>query len=82
MEISQYIKIGDLTALDEPVPFLAQLDINPTLPADNSSSLPSFSLNDLDGYSDMEPRLSDDQEDALLKVTMVGSDIAIDLNSQ
>lgn len=56
------------------MPSLTQLDINPTLPTDNSSPLPSFSLNELDGYSDVEPRLSDEQEDELLKVRLSGLD--------
>jgi len=66
-EVSQYIKIDDLTTLDEPAPALALLDTDPTLPAEKPSSLPSFFLN-LDSYADMEPRLNHKEEDALLQV--------------
>jgi proteasome activator subunit 4 len=66
-EVSQYIKINDLTAFDEPGPALALLATDPTLPVEKPFSLPSFSLN-LDGSPDMEPHLTRDEEDALLKV--------------
>ncbi|KAF9535513.1 hypothetical protein CPB83DRAFT_841889 [Crepidotus variabilis] len=68
VEISQYIKIGDLSVFEEPPIPLAQLDMEPTLPAGKSMAMPTMSLNDLDGaYTDMEPRLSEEEEDALLK---------------
>ncbi|KAF8058272.1 hypothetical protein FPV67DRAFT_1786012 [Lyophyllum atratum] len=65
VEISQFIKIGDLTTNEEQRPVL---DAEPILPPDNALSLPSFSLDEMDGrYTDLEPRLSDEEEDALVK---------------
>ncbi len=46
--------------LDEPAPAHTQLDTNPTSP--------SLSFNDLEVYTGTEPRLSHEEEDALLKV--------------
>jgi hypothetical protein len=66
VEISQYIKIGDLTS-DEAES--VQLDSEPTLPVGHSAALPSFSIDELDDpYGDMTTRLTDEEEDALLKV--------------
>jgi proteasome activator subunit 4 len=66
VEISQYIKIGDLTSdeaeSDHP-------DSEPTLPVGHSTPSPSFSVDELeDPYGDMATRLTDEEEDALLKV--------------
>jgi len=67
VEISQYIKIGDLTGFDESAPH-TQLDDEPTLPTGQPLSLPSFSLDELESpYIDLGSRLTDDEEDALLK---------------
>ncbi|KAG6902315.1 hypothetical protein C0995_001694 [Termitomyces sp. Mi166 len=66
VEVAQFIKFGDLTINDESPPAL--LDAEPTLPVENSVPLPSFSLDDLDGqYTDIEQRLTNEEEDALLK---------------
>ncbi|KNZ79712.1 Proteasome activator complex subunit 4 [Termitomyces sp. J132] len=66
VEIAQFIKFGDLTVNDEPRPTF--LDAEPTLPVDNSVPLPSFSLDDMDDqYTDIEQRLTIEEEDALLK---------------
>ncbi|KAF8168284.1 hypothetical protein B0H34DRAFT_792908 [Crassisporium funariophilum] len=67
VEISQYIKIGDLTGFDDTPP--ARLDSEPTLPITTQPiALPSFSLEELEGpYTDMGSRLTDVEEDALLK---------------
>jgi proteasome activator subunit 4 len=66
IEISQYIKIGDLTS-DEAES--VRLDSEPTLPVGHSAPLPSFSMDELvDPYGDMDSRLTDEEEDALLKV--------------
>ncbi|KAG6832246.1 hypothetical protein H0H92_004211 [Tricholoma furcatifolium] len=67
VEISQFIKFGDLTMDEGPRPLL--LDAEPTLPANNvNPALPSFSLDDADArYFDMKPRLTEEVEDALLK---------------
>lgn len=67
VEIAQHIKIGDLTTFDESAPSLSQLDANSTL-STAKSSLPSLSPGDLEGYPYIEPRLSNEEEDALLKV--------------
>ena len=46
-----------------------QPDPEPTLPAGHSAPLPSFSVDELDDpYGDMATRLTDEEEDALLKV--------------
>ncbi|KAG6845633.1 hypothetical protein H0H87_005840 [Tephrocybe sp. NHM501043] len=66
VEISQFIKFSDLTTGEEPHP--PPRDTEPTLPVTNAGTLPSFSLDDVDGhYTDFESRLSDEEEDALLK---------------
>lgn len=66
VEISQYIKIGDLTS-DEAES--VQVDSEPTLPVGQSAPLPLFSIEELDdSYGDMTTRLTDEEEDALLKV--------------
>ncbi|RDB28522.1 Proteasome activator complex subunit 4 [Hypsizygus marmoreus] len=66
VEISQFIKIGDLTMNEELRP--AFLDSEPTLPLNSNLPLPSFSLDELNGpYAEMEPRLTHEEEDALLK---------------
>ncbi|KAF8971515.1 hypothetical protein BDZ97DRAFT_1913988 [Flammula alnicola] len=69
VEISQYIKIGDLTAFDDdPQPQHGSLDVEPTLPTGHRVPLPSFSLDELDeSYTDMPSRLTNEEEDALLK---------------
>ena len=47
-----------------------QLDSEPTLPVGQSASLPLFSIEELDdSYGDMATRLTDEEEDALLKVS-------------
>ncbi|KAF8807238.1 hypothetical protein BYT27DRAFT_7232792 [Phlegmacium glaucopus] len=63
VEISQYIKIGDLSDEAESV----RLDSEPTLPIGHAVSLPSFSMDELDPYMDMASRLTNEEEDALLK---------------
>jgi hypothetical protein len=46
-----------------------QLDSEPTLPVGQAVSLPSFTTDDLDDpYVDIASRLTDEEEDALLKV--------------
>jgi hypothetical protein len=46
-----------------------RLDSEPTLPVAQSVPLPLFSIEELDdSYGDMATRLSDEEEDALLKV--------------
>lgn len=46
-----------------------QLDSEPTLPVGNSIPLPLFSIEELDdSYGDLASRLTDEEEDALLKV--------------
>lgn len=46
-----------------------QLDSEPTLPVGHSAPLPLFSIEELDdSYGDMASRLTDEEEDALLKV--------------
>lgn len=60
--------IGDLTRFDKLK--LPQLDTEAILPTPRSVSLPSFSLDEVNGgpYATMEPKLSKEDEDALLKV--------------
>ncbi|KAG6837040.1 hypothetical protein H0H93_015903 [Arthromyces matolae] len=66
VEIAQFVKFGDLTNSEGSRP--AFLDSEPTLPLENSVTLPSFSLDDLDSqYTDVEQRLSNEEEDALLQ---------------
>lgn len=65
MEISQYITIGDLTGFDEGAPLGAT---EPTLPPETANlTLPSLSFDD-DGFADLTPKLTLEEEDALLKV--------------
>ncbi|KAF9056646.1 hypothetical protein BJ165DRAFT_1522537 [Panaeolus papilionaceus] len=62
IEISQYIKIGDLTAYEQ----------TPSngLDADSFISPPPLRFDDLDAvYSETEPLLTDEQEDAMLRDT-------------
>ena len=52
---------------------LVRLDSEHTLPPTPPLTLPSFTTNELNGPThDVEPRLSDDDEDALLKDTTSG----------
>lgn len=45
------------------------LDSEPTLPSGQDIALPSFSLDDLNGpFTDLVSRLTDEEEDALLRV--------------
>ena len=75
VEISQYIKIGDLTSEEAES---VRLDSEPTLPVGQSASLPLFSIEELDdSYGDMT-RLTDEEEDALLKVGQNMAVILID----
>ncbi len=65
VEISQYITIGDLTGFDDTVQWS---DTEPTLPPETANlSLPSLSFDD-DGFADLTPKLTQEEEDALLKV--------------
>ena len=49
-----------------------QLDSEPTLPIGRSTPLPLFSIEELDdSYGDMASRLTDEEEDALLKVGQI-----------
>jgi len=58
--------IGDLTNDEVPA---ANLDLEPTLPSDTQVTFPSFSQDDPEGsYIDMRSTLTDEEEDALLKV--------------
>ncbi|KAG5652289.1 hypothetical protein H0H81_005549 [Sphagnurus paluster] len=66
VEISQFIKFGDLTMNEDSRPGLP--DAEPILPQNSTATLPSFSLDEIDGrYNELEPRLTDEEEDALLK---------------
>ncbi|KAG6910596.1 hypothetical protein DXG01_009547 [Tephrocybe rancida] len=66
VEIAQFIKFGDLTTEGDSGP--TPIDTEPTLPAINAGSIPLFVLDELDSqYTDIESRLSDEEEDALLK---------------
>src|SRR5688572_6082749 len=65
IEISQYIRIGDLTGYEGHR--LTNPDTEPTLPPEQSANLPSFSMDELEG-PELVPRLTDTEEDALLKV--------------
>ncbi|KAF9270499.1 ARM repeat-containing protein [Marasmius fiardii PR-910] len=69
VEISQYIKFGDLTTGENKQPTL--LDSEHTEPKNSELKLPSLSLDEPDGMYDLnlEPRLSHDEEDMLLKDT-------------
>ncbi|KAF5355656.1 hypothetical protein D9756_004216 [Leucocoprinus leucothites] len=64
VEISQYITIGDLTSFGDTVP---QSDVEPTLPPETHLTLPSLSFGDVDAYADLIPKLTTEEEDALLK---------------
>ncbi|KAF5374850.1 hypothetical protein D9758_000077 [Tetrapyrgos nigripes] len=65
-EISQYIKFGDLTG----APTNEMLDYAPRQPSTPGPTLPMFDLNGFGGsVQDEEPRLSNEEEDALLKDT-------------
>ena len=64
VEISQYIKFGDLTTSDHSMS--TRLDSEPTLPHVEAISLPN-GVDDLP--PGMERRLSNEEEDALLKDT-------------
>jgi hypothetical protein len=65
--MAQYIEIGDLTGYVESRQSSPPLD--PTLPPPNGvNSLPSLNLVDLDGAYSEVARLTNDEEDALLKV--------------
>jgi len=67
VEISQYIEFGDLTTPEDSM--TVRLDSEPTLQSNAPVSTPPFSLDELD--SGIEPRLSNDDEDALLKVNIL-----------
>ena len=65
--MAQYIEVGDLTGYAESRQSSPPLD--PTLPASNAvNSLPSLNLADLDDAYSEVAKLSNDEEDALLKV--------------
>ncbi|KAJ3576138.1 hypothetical protein NP233_g640 [Leucocoprinus birnbaumii] len=64
VEISQYITIGDLTGYGDIAP---QSDTEPTLPPETHLTLPSLSFDEADGYADLIPKLTTEEEDALLK---------------
>lgn len=50
----------------------APSDAEPILPVENCVTMPSFSLDELDGqYTDIEQRLTNEEEDALLKVNFL-----------
>ena len=66
-EISQYITIGDLTGLGNTVP---QSDIEAIHPLETHLTLPSLSFDDIDGFVDLAPKLTSEEEDALLKVKL------------
>lgn len=58
--------IGDLTNDEISA---ANLDLEPTLPSDTQVTFPSFMQDDAEGsYIDMRSTLTDEEEDALLKV--------------
>lgn len=62
-EVFQYVKLGDLTSSNYPT---TRLDSEPTLPSD--TLIPNKFSDDLtDLGNDSELRLTDDQEDALLR---------------
>ncbi|KAF8203239.1 hypothetical protein BJ912DRAFT_842338 [Pholiota molesta] len=68
VEISQYIKIGDLTNYDDSPPTNGSLDFEPTHPSSRQSMSPPLSLDDLDeSTTDMRPNLTTEEEDALLR---------------
>ncbi|KAG5648199.1 hypothetical protein DXG03_006154 [Asterophora parasitica] len=65
VEISQFIQFGDLT-MNESRPVL--LDAEPTLPPNTTGTLLSFSLDETESqFADLEARLTNEEEDALLK---------------
>ncbi|KAH9487110.1 Proteasome activator complex subunit 4 [Psilocybe cubensis] len=64
VEISQYIKIGDLTSYNDTPP---TEESAPLFPSGNVTSLPSFSLEELDSSTEAGPKLTNAEEDALLK---------------
>jgi len=67
--VSQFIKFGDLTANEESRPVL--LDPELTLVPNTFASSLSFSTDEVDGiYTDTESRLTDEEEDALLRVSL------------
>jgi proteasome activator subunit 4 len=69
VEVSQFIKFGDLTADEESRPVL--LDPEPTLVASTSISPPSFFKDEADAiYADTESRLTNEEEDAVLRVSI------------
>ncbi|KII93397.1 hypothetical protein PLICRDRAFT_694576 [Plicaturopsis crispa FD-325 SS-3] len=71
IEVSQYIKFGDLTSLDAPMS--ATLDtepIEPASPPNGAPTMPTLSPHELNELIDgVEPRLSDEDEDAILRDT-------------
>lgn len=44
------------------------MDPEPTLPQDIGVTLPSFSMDDVDGLTEMDSILTKEEEDALLRV--------------
>lgn len=66
-EISQYIKFGDLTTVEGETDMLVDSEQVPS--SGDDMVLPSFTVDELDGDPSAEPRLSDEDEDALLKDT-------------
>lgn len=67
VEISQYIKIGDLTMFDYTPP---PPDMESAVPSQGRPNLPSLAFDDVnDSINDLAPRLSDEEEDELLRDT-------------
>jgi proteasome activator subunit 4 len=67
VEISQYITIGDLTGFGDSAP---HSDTEPTLPPETHLTLPSLSPDEVDSFTDLMPKLTAEEEDALLKVLL------------
>ncbi|KAK0473258.1 hypothetical protein IW261DRAFT_1553160 [Armillaria novae-zelandiae] len=68
VEISQYIKFSDLTMAGED-PISSAPDIEATIPTRTALNWPSFADDEFNDLVDEEPRLSNEDEDTLLKDT-------------
>ena len=67
VEISQYITIGDLTGFGDAAP---ESDLEAILPPETYHTSPSLTIDGTDGFVDLSPKLTSDEEDALLKARL------------